>query len=137
MFGTRTRKVFREVWLHKTRTALVALNIFIGVLGVVTLTSVSDVMIQTTKADLHKDELAMVYMNVSLEDYSNIDNAKTLETLRAHPGVTIVEGWVGDLLFWKSPGDTSFIDGIVLTSSEPFEEIKIAPPRLIEAHGYK
>jgi hypothetical protein len=79
MFGTRTRKVLSEIWLHKTRTALVAINIFIGVLGVVTLTSVSDLMIRTTKADLHKDELPMVYMNVTLEDYSNIDNAKTLE----------------------------------------------------------
>lgn len=37
MIGTRIRKILREVWSHKTRTALVAINIFIGVLGVVTL----------------------------------------------------------------------------------------------------
>lgn len=132
MFGTRTQKALKEIWLHKTRTALVAVNIFIGVLGVVTLTSVSDLMVQTTEADLHEDELAMVYMNVTLENYANIDNAKTLETLRAHPGVTVVEGWLGDLLFWKSPGDESFTDSIILASSEPFGQIQIAPARLIE-----
>ena len=132
MFGTRTRKIVREIWSRKTRTILVALNIFIGVLGVVTLTSVSDLMTSTTRRDLHQDELAMVYMDVDLEDYSNIDNARTLATLREHPGVTVVEGWLGDPLFWKSPGDQNFVDGIILASSEPFGQIRIAPPRLIE-----
>ena len=127
MFGTRTRKILREVASHKARTVLVALNIFIGVLGVVTLTSVSDLMIRTTQKDLHEDELPMVYMNVTLEDYSAIDNAETLATLRAHPGATVVEGWLGDHLFWRSPEDQGFIDGIILASSEPLGQIKINP----------
>jgi putative ABC transport system permease protein len=132
MFGTRTRKILREVLSHKARTALVMLNIFIGVLGVVTLTSVSDLMVRTARNDLREDELPMVYMNVTLLDYSNIDNAKTLDTLRAHPGVTIVEGWLADHLFWKFPGDESFIDATILASSEPLGAMKINPARLID-----
>lgn len=134
MLGTRSRKILRDIWAHKTRTVLVAINIFVGVLGVVTLISASDLMIRTTKNDLHEDELAMVYMNVTLQDYSDIDNVETLATLRAHPGVTVVEGWLGDHLFWKSPDDDSFIDGTILASSEPLGQIQIAPARLIEGN---
>jgi putative ABC transport system permease protein len=132
MFRTRSRKILRDIAAYKLRTLLVAINIFMGVLGVVTLTSTSDLMISTTEADIHEDELAMIFMNVTLQDYSNIDNAKTLETLRAHPGTTVVEGWVGDHLFWKSPKDKTFLDGIILASSEPFGQIQITPPRLID-----
>lgn len=134
MIGTRTRKIFREIASHKTRTILVALNIFIGVLGVVTLTSVSDVMIRTTKKDLKEDELPMVSMHLTLEDYSAIDNAQTLETFSAFPGVTIVEAWLADHLFWKLPEDENFLDGGLFAPYKPFEDVQLAPARLIEGH---
>ena len=39
MFRSRWRKVFRDVWARKIRTAMTSIAIFVGVLGVVTLTS--------------------------------------------------------------------------------------------------
>ena len=59
MFRSRWRKVFREVWARKSRTATASAAIFVGVLGVVTLTSMGDLLVSQLKQDLKEQELPM------------------------------------------------------------------------------
>ena len=92
MLKSRGRKIFRDVWSRKGRTAMASLAIFFGVLGVVILVSVGDLMVSQLKADLKQDELAMQQIFVTLPGGVEPDNAAALEALRALPGVTNVEG---------------------------------------------
>ncbi len=49
MFRSRWRKIFRDVWARKSRTVMASAAIFVGVLGVVTLTSLGDLLISLLK----------------------------------------------------------------------------------------
>ena len=57
MFRSRWRKIFRDVWARKTRTAMASAAIFIGVLGVVALTSMGDLLLSQLKGDIKEEEL--------------------------------------------------------------------------------
>ncbi len=59
MYNSRARKVLRDVWARKGRTAMASIAIFVGVLGVVVLVSVGDLMVSQLKKDLVEDEMAM------------------------------------------------------------------------------
>ena len=52
------RKVFGDLWTRKGRTALVSISIFIGVLGVVTLVTAGDLLINILELD---DQLFIVF----------------------------------------------------------------------------
>jgi putative ABC transport system permease protein len=130
MLKSRGRKIFRDVWARKGRTAMASIAIFVGVLGVVILVSVGDLMVSQLEKDLQADELAMQQIFVTLPAGIKVDNAAALETLRALPGVTNVEGRAFSPILWKQAGDEGFEDGYVLAASEPFEEIVVQPMRL-------
>ena len=130
MFRSRWRKIFRDVWARKGRTAMASAAIFVGVLGVVTLTSMGDLLISQLKQDLKESELPMQAVFVSAPGGAQLDNASYLEALDAFPGVTLVEGRVVRPLSWKLPGKTRFEDGFILAAWEPFEQIELQPVRL-------
>ena len=104
--------------------------IFVGVLGVVTLTSMGDLLISQLKQDLKEEELPMQTAFVSAPGGAQLDNASYLEALEAFPGVTLVEGRAVRPLSWKLPGDAKFEDGLILAAWEPFERIQLQPVRL-------
>jgi hypothetical protein len=108
MFRSRSRKVFRDLWSRKGRTALASLSIFIGVLGVVILVSMGDLLIRQLRDDLKEDELAMHQVSVTLPRGSEVDNAAYIDVLQEVPGVTTVEARAVYPLFWKRPGDAEF-----------------------------
>ena len=130
MFRSRWRKVFRDVWARKTRTAMTSIAIFVGVLGVVTLSSSGDLLISQLKHDLKQEELAMQAIFVSAPGGVQLENASYLEALEAFPGVTLVEGRAVRPLSWKLPGDAKFEDGFIRAAWEPFEQIRLEPMRL-------
>lgn len=133
--GTRIRKITRDVAMRKTRTALVSISIFIGVLGVVTLTSTGDILINKLQSDLDEDKLAMVTAFVELDDGADsaeIDQEAALDTLRAYPGVTVVQGWAGAQIFWREPDDDGFIEGEGRSFSDPFDAMTIEPVTLVQ-----
>jgi putative ABC transport system permease protein len=132
MFSTRARKIIRDIWGRKGRTAMAATAIFIGVFGVVVLVSIGDLVTKQLQVDKKEEEYPMLQVALSLPGDRQPDNAATIATLEALPGVENVEGRVNGLLFWKLPGDTRFRDGWVLSAWEPFEEIKIQPMRLVD-----
>ena len=104
--------------------------IFMGVLGVVTLTSMGDLLLSQQKQDMKEEELPMQAVFVSAPAGAQLDNASYLEALDAFPGVTLVEGRAVRPLSWKLPGKTKFEDGFILAAWEPFEQIQLQPVRL-------
>ncbi len=85
MFRSRWRKIFRDVWARKGRTAMASAAIFVGVLGVVTLTSMGDLLLTQLKGDLKEEELPMQAVFVSAPSGADVDNAAYLEKLEAFP----------------------------------------------------
>ena len=134
MFRSRWRKIFRDAWARKGRTAMASAAIFVGVLGVVTLTSMGDLLLSQLKQDIKEEELPMQAAFVSAPGGAQLDNASYLEALDAFPGVTLVEGRAVRPLSWKLPGEAKFEDGFILAAWEPFEQIKLQPVRLT-GHG--
>jgi putative ABC transport system permease protein len=130
MFGSRWRKISRDVWTRKGRTAMVSIAIFVGVLGVVTLWSSGDLLVSQLDKDLKEDQLPMQQAFVSAPGGVQLDNAEALRRLEAFPGVTRVEGRAVRPLLWKLPGDTEYEDGSILAAWDPFEEIELQPLRI-------
>jgi putative ABC transport system permease protein len=126
------RKVVRDVWSRKTRTLLVSASIFIGVLGVVTLFSSSDLLISQLENDIQQDRLAMMRIFVTVTRAAEIDNAAVLNDLNAQAGVTVVEGRAVYALLWKLPAEERFREGTIATYSSPLDQVQIEPPRKIE-----
>ena len=92
MFRSRSRKVFRDVWARKGRTAMASAAIFVGVLGVVTLTSMGDLLLTQLKGDIKEEELPMQAIFVSAPSGTQVDNVSFLDALEDFPGVTRVVG---------------------------------------------
>ena len=130
MFGSRSRKIFRDVWTKKSRTAMASIAIFVGVLGVVSLWSSGDLLVSQLKEDLKEEELLMQAVFVSAPGGAQLDNASYLEALEEFPGVTRVEGRTVRPLSWKLPDDAKFEDGFILAAWEPFDQIELQPLRL-------
>ncbi|MEL7675734.1 MAG: hypothetical protein AAGU78_18500, partial [Chloroflexota bacterium] len=87
---TRGRKILRDVMARKGRTALVALAIFIGVAGTITLFSLSDIIVGQLRQDIKEDELSMLDAFVTINAGTLPDNDTYLAELSAIPGVTDV-----------------------------------------------
>jgi putative ABC transport system permease protein len=134
MFGSRWRKISRDVWTRKSRTAMVSVAIFVGVLGVVTLWSSGDLLVSQLDKDLKEDQLPMQQAFVSAPGGVQLDNGEALQRLEQFPGVTRVEGRAVRPLSWKLPGEPEYEDGFVLSAWDPFEEIELQPLRLTGGH---
>ena len=131
---TRGRKILRDVWARKGRTALVSLAIFIGVAGTITLFSLSDIIVSQLRQDIKEDELAMLDVFVTISAGTLPDNAAYLDGLRRLPGVTEVQGHVQSLGYFKlNEDETAFEEALVMAYSNPYEpRLPITPLRLIE-----
>ena len=130
MLRSRWRKIFRDVSARKGRTAMASAAIFVGVLGVVTLTSMGDLLLTQLKGDLREEELPMQAVFVSAPSGAQLDNASFLDALEDFPGVTRVEGRAVRPLSWKLPGDAKFEGGFILAAWEPFDQITLQPMRV-------
>ncbi len=128
------RKIIGDIRTRKGRTALVAISIFIGVLGVVTLITAGDLLVRQLTADIRQDELPMLVNVVVIpgDPPANLDNQAVLDTLAGLPGVTVIEGQANYPLFWRLPGETRFREMRIQAYTQPFGQIQLSPPRLIE-----
>lgn len=133
MFHTHWYKIRRDIQARKARTVLVAISIFAGVLGLVTLSTIRDLIFAELDESFAPDKLPMLTAYVQLDDAtspSEVDNAAVLETLRTYPDVTVAEGWAEDQLLWKTPQDSGFLQGIIRSASEEWDAIQLEPLRL-------
>ena len=71
MFKSRARKIFRDVWGRKGRTAMASIAIFVGVLGAVVLVSSGDLIVSQLGKDLREEEMAMQQIFVCSSGYSS------------------------------------------------------------------
>ena len=130
MLGTRSRKIYRDITARRTRTALVTLSVFVGVLAVVALTTLGQIITRQLEKDLIPGEMPMLRIYVSARP-GETPTPADLDTLRDHPGVTAVEGQAVYEFFWKRPGEADFHSGHLYAFSEPFGQIKLEPVRLL------
>jgi putative ABC transport system permease protein len=132
MIRTRGRKIFRDIWSRKARTALVVISIFIGVFGTVMLFSMGDLTVSQLKKDLDVNKLAMIRAYLSTPPNIQPDNDQVLATLRALPDVTTVEGVMVYPFFWKEAGADKFQSSYVFSYSEPLDQVPLEPMRLMK-----
>ena len=127
MFRTRTRKILGDIGSRKVRTLLAATSVFIGVFGVVSLSSAGEILVRQLEKDLQQDRLAMIRSSVVLRRDVEVDNAAVLETLRAQEDVTAVEGRAIYPVFWRNEGEENFREASIAAHSEPFAESQLEP----------
>ena len=132
MLGTRMWKIIGDIWARKTRTLLAATSVFIGVFGVVALSSAGEILVTQLEKDLQADRLAMMRSQVVLKQGVDIDNQAALEQLREADGVITVEGRAVYPVFWHLEGEDDFNEGVVAAHSEAFDDSELEPTRLIE-----
>lgn len=119
---------------RKGRTALVAISIFIGVLGVVTLISASDILISQLESDIKQSELPMIQAFIRAESEAKppIDNEAHLETLRQQSDATEIEAQANYPFYWRNPGEERFDEARLFAFSEPFSEVDMEPASLVK-----
>lgn len=132
MFRIRTRKIWGDIWARKVRTLLAATSIFIGVFGVVSLSSAGEILVRQLEKDLQAEQLAMLRSLVVAKRDVTVDNAAMLETLRQQPEVTAVEARAIYPVYWHLPDEDTFREGTIAAHSEPFAESDLEPLRLLE-----
>ena len=132
MLRTRSLKIIRDITARKLRTALVTLSIFVGVLGVVAMTTMGQLVSNQLEKDLIPAEMAMMRLFVEAPRGVRVDNTTVLQLLRLQPGVTAVEGQAVYEFQWKLPDEETFRTGQIYASSEPFEAITLEPLRLLQ-----
>ncbi len=79
MFRIRTRKIIGDLWARKMRTLLAATSVFIGVFGVISLSSAGEILVRQLEKDLQQDRLAMIRSAVVLKRDTTVDNTAVLE----------------------------------------------------------
>jgi ABC-type antimicrobial peptide transport system permease subunit len=130
MLGTHTQKILSDIWTRKTRTLLVAVSIFIGVFGIVTMFTMGDLLVRQLEKDLEKGQLAMVRVSVSPNPNSEANNARLLSLLRSQSEITTAQGQTIYPLTWRKSADENFQSSSLFTYSEPFGAIPLEPMRL-------
>jgi len=131
MLRTRNLKIFRDITARKRRTALVTLSVFVGVLGVVAMTTMGQLVSNQLEKDLVPEEMAMMRLFVETPRGARIDNSSVLQLLRVQPGVTAIEGQAVYEFKWRLPGEDIVRTGQIYASSEPLEAITLEPLRLL------
>jgi hypothetical protein len=101
MWGTRGRKIVRDIVSRKGRTLLVALSIMIGVFGAVTLLAANDLIIRQIHKDIRSEEVPHVRLYVTVPSAgTEVNNDAYLQLIDGLPGVKYVEGQVETPVFW-------------------------------------
>ncbi len=115
MIRTRTRKILRDIWARKGRTALVSIAIFIGVAGTIALFSMSDILVTQLRSDVKESELAMVQISLGSDPGVQLDNVAYLKMLQNYPGVSkVMAGMESRTIYFKTDENAeSFDDGVV------------------------
>lgn len=133
MLKTRGRKIFRDVFSNRLRTILVGLSIFVGVLGVVTLTSVGELMVAQFNEDIKVENLPMLYAFVELEDKEGSPQLdETITALSTQPGLTSLEGYFGGQINWRKMSDAVFTEANIQSRYTAFDDIELLPMQLID-----
>ncbi|GAB4518561.1 MAG: hypothetical protein OHK0046_26330 [Anaerolineae bacterium] len=138
MFKTRVRKILGDVFTRRGRTLLVSIAIFIGVAGVIALSTLGDVLIRQLREDLKEEELSMLQVFVTTDASAQLDDAAYIDTLDNVNGVSQIMGVGQAAGFFKlNPDDEDYEDAIYNAYTVPYEpRLPIEPMRLLEGGRY-
>jgi len=130
MIKTRTRKILRDVWARKGRTALVSLAIFIGVAGTIALFSMSNILVGQLRKDVKPGELAMATIALSVDPSAQLDDVSYLKMINNYPGVTqVMAGLANRPIYFKlNENDQRFKDGV----NQSFEALNQEETELVD-----
>lgn len=134
-FRTQRRKIIGDSRKHWGRSLLVVLSITIGVFGVTTMMSMTDLINQQLAEDIQPRHIAHTHAYVfSTAPTTTLEeNRAYLDNLRQVEGVTDVEGQAFYPVTWQSGPDATPEDGILGAFTEPFGSIDLEPPsRVVE-----
>ena len=106
------RKVWRDLWDNKFRTALVVLAIAVGVFSLGFVYGTAGVM----KARMTASHRESRFPHISFIT-SRIDR-ETVERIRSQPGVADAEGETVTGIRWKLPGQEDWRDGTLYTRDD-------------------
>lgn len=137
MFQTRGRKIWRDIASRRVRTALVAMSIFVGVVGVTGLVSAGDLLVSRLQADLQPEALPMLEQTIDLLDEAEpMEDQAFLDTLNSHPGVISLDAMVVDRVYWRPADapDAAFIESRLRAYWLDYADVTIEPMTLIEGH---
>lgn len=130
------RKIWGDLWTRKSRTILVSISIFIGVLGVVTLITAGDLLVKQLRMDVREDELPMLSVLMTVvpgaEDVALDDEAYISALREAFPSITEVEGAANNPFYWKLADEERFREGRLNAYTLPLDRKTLEPMRLIE-----
>ena len=130
------RKILGDIWARKGRTALVAISIFIGVLGAVTLITAGDLLVRQLESDIQEDDLPMmqVFMTIPPNQGDVVpDDVALLDDLQDQiGGITAVEGDANNPFFWRFSGEQRFREARLLSTISPLGQQTLEPMRLVE-----
>lgn len=135
---THVRKIFRDVWARKSRSALVISSVFISVLGVIALLTMGDLIIRQLKQDVKPEAIAMIDIQVALRSGAGVDNAAVLDLLNNRDdlpgleGLTIAEGKGNFSASFENPVTNDIEEGQLRSYSSPLNAMQIEPIRLVE-----
>jgi putative ABC transport system permease protein len=137
MMKTRVRKILRDLWARKARTALVSTAIFIGVTGTIALFTMSFVITNRLNEDLKEDELVMLEVFLNINEGETPDDVAYVEALKQIDGVTEVDAVLSTLTQVKLGEDEDFFKGAIYGFSTPLAQgLAIEPMRLLEGGAY-
>jgi ABC-type antimicrobial peptide transport system permease subunit len=130
------RKIYGDLWTHKGRTILVAISIFIGVLGVVTLITAGDLLVQQMREDIKESELRMLEMRLNIlpgDDEDEFTNESYLDDLREEfPAITEIEGASNNPTYWRFVHEGRFREAQLFAYTSPFDGIELEPMYLVD-----
>jgi len=142
MFRTRIRKILRDIWARKARTALVSASIFIGVFGVVSLISAGDLLVRQLREDIDEDVLPMIRYYLAADanaDASMLVGDAALDPIRTPdptrypdlPQPTVVQGEAITPMSWRLPNQDKFQEAYIFSYSTPLQDVELTPMRLL------
>lgn len=135
MIGTRTRKITTELTARKGRSLMVILSILIGVFGVTTMISMTDLINRYLAQDIQADAISHTHVYLMNPGEQITDNQPYLDTLRQMNGVVDVEGQAVYPVFWRQTTEP-YAAGFVVAFSEPFAEADLEPISRLIAGRY-
>jgi putative ABC transport system permease protein len=123
--GVAWRKIWRDLWLNKARTALVVLSIAVSVFAVGVIVGAYGIM----NACMEEDRLAWVPIHASFWGWFRRDEAK--DAVLRDPGVVEAERLIDATVRWRLEGEVDWRDA-VLYAREDYEDMCLGLLDLVE-----
>lgn len=116
MLSPRWRKTFRDAWLHKSRTLLVALAISVGIIGAGAVLDTWALLRRATRAEFSASEPASATLRTAAVDLPLLARVRAMPSIRFAEARTTIAASAFTSTGWRTA---------LLMSSPDFSDVKI------------